>query len=148
MADDKMLTILRDYPNGVLSGIDADGYPLSLRCQPKADATGQRFIITVPDNVPVQAGKVSLLFHYHDELLNNLRSVSVQGTLQQQGDQWLFQPEKILPGLGTPGFFQTIRDNLLTPRRNAKNYLQKHNLPRPTIPWQRLRKIVAEIGGK
>lgn len=143
-----MLAILQTYPNGVLSVIDADGYPLSLRCQPQADATGQRFTITVPDNLPVQAGKVSLLFHAHDELLNNLRSVSVQGTFQQHGEQWVFQPEKIIPGLGATSFLQTMREAVLNPRRSAKKYLQKHNLPRPTIPWQRLVKIVDEIGGK
>ena len=148
MLFDKIMLILEDYPNGVLTGIDHEGYPLSVRCQPKADQPRQRFYVTLPDKFPIQAGAASLLFHAHDEQLNNLRSVTVQGKLEKQDGQWLFQSERIIPGLGRTQFFEVIEDTLLTPRRNAKRYLQKHNLPRPTIPWERLRKIIAEIKGE
>ncbi|MBZ0285102.1 MAG: hypothetical protein K8L97_30480 [Anaerolineae bacterium] len=145
MLFDDIAAILESYPNGVLTIIDEAGYPLSVRCQPRADQPQQRFYVRLPDNLPIQAGAASLLFHAHDEQLDNLRSVTVQGTLAKQEGQWLFQPEQIISGLGRSKFFEVIQDTLLTPRRNTKRYLQKHKLPRPIIPWDKLRKIVSEI---
>lgn len=148
MLFDEVVQITASYPNGVLSVIDETGYPLSVRCQPRADAQEQGLYITLPDRLPIQAGAASLLFHSHDELLDQLKSVTVQGALVRQGGEWLFKPERIIPGMGRSGFFAVLQDTLLTPRRNAKRYLEKRGLPRPRIPWDKLRKLVDGIGNK
>lgn len=148
MLFDEAAAVLESYPDGVLSTVDADGYPLSVRCKPRADRIQQGFYLSLPDKLPIQAGAASMLFHYHDAALNHLRSVSLQGKLKQQDGHWLFQPERIIPGMGREGFLAGLKDNILVPRGNTKRYLQKYNLVRPRIPWEKLQKIIDEVVGR
>jgi hypothetical protein len=75
--------------------------------------------------------------HSHDAKLWNLRSYMLRGQLQSEGDSWTFRPEKFTPGAGMGGLLGFI-NFVRTSRRNAAQYLQKRNLPRPKVPWDQI----------
>lgn len=81
-------------------------------------------------------GGASLVFHAHDELLWNLRSMQVRSTLVQKEQGWLFTPEHLVPGMGFTG--ASMWRLVTHARRTAAGYLAKRNLPRPRIPWQEI----------
>lgn len=43
---DEVTKGLAQFPDAVLTGVDADGYPLSIRCQPQVDTPNQ--VLRVP----------------------------------------------------------------------------------------------------
>ncbi len=135
---DKAVKNLAEYPTAVLTGIDSEGYPFSIRCKPEVDAAKQVLYITVPDGVPIQTGPAGLLCHYHDDLLWNLKNFILRGTLEKADGRWVFHPTQFIEGAGRlTGVIGLIRNG----RRAAKQYLDKRGLARPKIPWDKLREI-------
>jgi hypothetical protein len=66
---------LADFPSAVLTGVDAEGYPFSIRCRPEPDGDTQVMWIRLPaNNTPIQPGPASLLYHKHDENLWNQKA--------------------------------------------------------------------------
>ena len=125
---------LRRYDSAVLTGLDADGYPYSVRCQPAPDAASQTLRVRLPADTPLQPGAASLLCHLHDEGLWNQRSFLARGRLVRQGDAWMFQPTQFVPGIGVECVKGLVRF-VIGARRNTKRYLAARHLPRPRIPW-------------
>lgn len=130
---------LRRYSSAVLTTLDADGYPLSLRCRPTPDEASQVLRIELPEALALRPGKVCLLWHTHDEQLWNQWSLLVRGELRRDGAGWLVQPSQVVPGIEqTPiAFFRFVRDS----RRKAAAYLAARGLPRPTIPWAQIEAV-------
>ena len=64
---------LNKFPEAVLTGIDHDGYPVSVRVPTGAydSATGE-LPVSLPDAVDGAEGPANLLCHSHDEKLWNL----------------------------------------------------------------------------
>ena len=54
------------------------------------DAASGTMPVKLPDVLGPVAGPASLLCHFHDENLWNLRSVLVKGRLERRGDAWVF----------------------------------------------------------
>lgn len=131
----KIVENLHNYPTSVLTGIDPDGYPFSIRCKPQPVPTLQVLRVQIPDNVPIQPGRASLLCHYHDELLWNIKSFALAGTLEKDVQGWLLRPQHFIR-VGDSGL-DALRF-LLNLRRASKKYLQKRGLPRPRINWDAL----------
>ena len=123
------------FKSAVLTAFDETGYPQSMRCQPKLDSSLHQVRIPIAAGVALRPGAASLLLHSHDEALWNQRSYMLRGQVAQEGEQWILQPDKYTPGMGVHGILGLIQF-VRGARRNAANYLQKRNLPRPAIPWE------------
>lgn len=124
------------YRSAVLTTVDADGYPTSLRCHPTPDDSHQVLRIGLPEHLGLRLGRASLLWHTHDERLWNQWSLLVRGELERDELGWLLRPALVLPGIEqTPAaFFRFVRDC----RRRAAAYLAARGLPRPSIPWEQI----------
>jgi hypothetical protein len=132
------------FSSPVLTGVDGDGYPVSIRCQPSLDDGQQVLRVSLPGWTRIRPGPASLLCHGHDHLLWNLRSFMVRGTLEPtSGETWLFRPSRFVPGIGIGGLAGMVRF-ALAKRRTARRYLERRGLARPTIDWSQLRALQAK----
>jgi hypothetical protein len=128
------------FASAVLTGLDAAGDPVSLRCQPTPDHRAQVLRVAVPEGLGMVPGPAGLLCHHHDEQLWGLRSFLLRGRLERTGQGWVFRPRQLVPGMDT-----TLLSNLRllrTGRRTAKRYLAARGLPRPTIPWDHYQQLM------
>jgi len=69
----------------------------------------------------------------------------VKGLLEQddRGD-WLFYPQKYIPGAGIGGL-KAMAKFVQDGRRSTKRYLEKRDLSRPTIAWDTIHAIWADV---
>lgn len=134
---------LSDFESAVLTALDAEGYPYSVRCRPRTDPAGRVLQIRLTVDAPLRAGPASLLCHRHDENLWNLKSFLVRGTLSRDAQGWSFHPQRFIPAAGIGGLMGMVRF-VTGSRRSAKRYLEKRNLPRPRIPWEEINAIKAQ----
>lgn len=125
------------FESGVLSGIDAEGYPCSVRCTPAPDHGAQVLRCAVGAEIELRPGPASLLCHSHNEQLWDLRSLNVRGTLERDAQGWFLRPTAIIPEVGGTSPIAMIKA-VVQLRRTATNYLKKRNLPTPAIPWKEL----------
>ncbi|HEY7349913.1 MAG TPA: hypothetical protein VH599_16465 [Ktedonobacterales bacterium] len=128
---------LPQFPSAVLTSVDADGYPLSVRCKPQLDAAAQVVRLRAPADLGIQPGPAALLCHSHDEHLWSLKGFAVRGTLEREGDDWMLRPAHFLPGTGLGSLLPAI----LGAQRKARRYLKKRSLPRPSVPWDKLKAL-------
>jgi hypothetical protein len=140
---DRIARSLAGFQNAVLTGIDPDGYPISLRCVPQIDPDRQVLHVQIPLGTAVQPGPADLLCHSHNERLWNFRSFVVHGRLEQESQGWVFHPRHFIPGNGFGGLMSQLK-MLLKARRAARRYLEKRGLPRPKIPWASIQALQAE----
>lgn len=138
---DKLSRYLPQFHSAVLTGIDSQGYPFSLRCHPELDAGRQVLRIALPGWLELKPGPASLLCHKHDDRLWNLKSFVVLGTLGQDQDGWSFLPVRLIPGMGVEGLRGYLKF-ILNGRRMTARYLKQHGLPRPKIPWDEVEALV------
>lgn len=135
---DDLVRHLGGFPDGVLTWVDGDGCPASVRCLPRADHDRRVLSLgRVPGATP-SAGPASLLCHSHDDRLGRLRSFLVRGQLGPDGPDWVLTPGALVPGPGVAGPLADLR-TFLAARRRAGRYLARRQLARPAVPWQRLR---------
>lgn len=135
---------LRDFASPVLTGVDGDGYPFSIRCSPEPDEAQQVLRVSVPGWTRIRPGPASLLCHGHNQLLWDLRSFMVRGTLEPAGGEtWLFRPTRFVPGIGIGGLAGMIRF-ALAKRGTARRYLERRGLARPRIDWAQLKAVQAK----
>jgi hypothetical protein len=136
---------LRGFPSPVLTGVDGDGYPVSIRCAPELDDTQRVLRVSLPGWTRIRKGPASLLCHGHNDLLWNLRSFMVRGTLEPGGGEtWLFRPVRFVPGVGIGGLAGMVRF-AITKRRAAGRYLERRGLQRPRIDWAQLKALQARV---
>jgi len=134
---------LRGFSNPVLTGRDGDGYPFSVRCALQLDETQQVLRLSLPGWTRIGPGPASLLCHGHNDLLWDLRSFMVRGTLEPSGGEtWVFRPSRFVPGIGTGGVAGMVRF-ALAKRRAARRYLERRGMPRPRIDWGQLKAMQA-----
>mgnify|MGYP001563759021 CR=1 FL=1 len=131
---------LPKFKDGVLTGLDADGGPFSLRCQPQPDSAARVLRLSLPGNTPLRPGPACLLFHKHDDRLWNLLSFVVRGTLERDGQDWILRPEQFVPGVGIGGLMSYVRF-LVNGRRTTSRYLRKRGLARPHIAWREWQEV-------
>jgi len=134
---------LPEFSSPVLTGVDGDGYPISIRCAPELDETQQVLRVSLPGWTGIRPGPASLLCHGHNQLLWDLHSFMVRGTLTPTGgESWLFRPTRFVPGIGSGGLAGMVRF-ALAKRRAARRYLQRRGLARPRIDWMQLKALQA-----
>lgn len=136
----KLKEYLQAFPDAILTGVDVQGYPVSVRCHPRIDKTGETLLLHLPPDIQIIPGLAGLLCHSHDEKLWHLKSFALQGNIDHQDEISLFHVQRLLPGMnmaGAPGPLATI----IRGRRRMKHILQKRGQTPPTIPWQRMKQI-------
>jgi hypothetical protein len=141
---DDIVKGLAKFPDAVLTGADANGYPYSARCKPQIDPSQKLLRLENMGDLPIQPGLASLLCHSHDELLWDLKSFMARGNLRQDAQGWVFQPTQFIPGNGMGGPLEPMKF-IFRMRKTARQYLEKRSLARPQVQWQGFRKIWAEI---
>ncbi len=130
------------FDSAVLSGVDPNGYPFSLRCIPQPDPARQILLVQLPDYAPIQPGPASILCHTHSELMEGLKSFVVVGTLEQAPEGWLFRPRRFIPGPGIGGVWGMLKF-IRTGRQATKRYLAERGLARPTVDWDHVKQLWA-----
>jgi len=133
-----------EFRSAVLTGLDQDGFPFSLRVVPAFDEASQGIALELPAGLDIQPGPACLLFHKHNQNLWNLKSFVLRGVLEQDPSGWRLRPQQFIPGMGIGGVASYYR-LLKSGRRAARQYLLKRGLPRPTIPWDEYLKMLAEV---
>ncbi len=128
---------LNKFPEAVLTGIDNDGYPVSVRVPTGAydSATGE-LPVSLPDAVDGAEGPANLLCHSHDEKLWNLQMITVKGTLEKRDGALFFRTETFEP----PSMLALL-DFIRNTRRSAQRYLDKRGLSRPEVNWDAIKEI-------
>jgi hypothetical protein len=125
---------LPEFASAVLSGLDASGYPYSVRCRPVPEPAQQRLRLPLPAATAVQTGPACLLCHSHDENLWNLKSFVVRGRLEQAAGDWVFIPQQFIPGSGIGGWRSYIRF-VRHGRAATRAYFARRGLPIPAVQW-------------
>lgn len=154
MWDKRLAALAREYPTGVLTWVEASGYPISVRC--KAHLDGAREVVTFIDLPPVAEGwrgKACLLFHRHNEHLEGLHQMVLKGELieEDEGATIMRVTEFVtangrpdtdeMPHAGRPlHMFQFF----LLGRRKAREYMAKRGAPWPPIPFDEIERAVRE----
>lgn len=131
----KILRYLPEFESGVLTGLDSEGRPLSVRCRPQPDPEAGVLRLALPEALAIQAGPACLLFHRHDERLWNLLSFVVRGALACDGGGWVVRPARFVSGVGIGGLMSYVHF-LVDGRRTTTHYLRQRGLARPRIAWQ------------
>jgi hypothetical protein len=139
---DEIVKHLALFESDVLTGLDAEGYPYSVRCRPRADPVRRVLRLRLPADIPVQPGSASLLCHSHDENMWHLRSFLARGELSSDARGWKLRPVRFVPGAGIGGPVGVVRF-VIGSRRNARRYLARRGLPRPRVPWSEIIAIKA-----
>jgi hypothetical protein len=135
---------LHDFDSAVLTGVDAEGYPFSVRCRPYPDAAAEVLRVQLAAGTLIQPGPASLLCHKHDENLWNLKSFLVRGALSRDEGGWRFEPLRFIPGAGIGGLPAMARF-FIGSRRSARRYLKKRGLARPRIPWDGINAVKKQV---
>lgn len=131
------------FASAVLTTIDPDGYPASVRCRPRLDPAARVLQLDLPASPALAPGPASLLCHSHDARLGGLRSCVVVGELQRGADGWALRPARFIPGVGVDGILGAIRF-VVQGRRAAARYLARRKMARPRIGWDELRALADE----
>ena len=127
----------------MLTGVDGDGYPFSIRCAAELDESKQVLRVSLPEWSRIRPGPANLLCHGHNHQLWDLRSFMVRGTLEPAGGEtWLFRPARFVPGVGVGGPAGMVRF-ALAKRQAARRYLERRGLARPRIDWLQLKALQA-----
>lgn len=132
----KAAKAIAGFREGVITGLDASGYPVSVRqTSLPYDAKRGELPVIIPSALGMQAGAANLLCHAHDDKLWNLRAISVKGRLEQRGLTWVFvttayEPQSQLAMVGKM-------------RRSMASYLAKRNLPVPQVDFDAVKRLWA-----
>jgi hypothetical protein len=132
---DELERYLPAFPSAVLTTLDAEGRPYSVRCRPGIKRSERLLRLDLAaESALLRPGPASLLCHDHDEELWNLKSFLVRGKFERAEGEWTFVPERFVPGAGIGGALSMVRA-IVDMRRSAAAYLKKRGLARPHIPW-------------
>ena len=141
---DEIVRELPGFDSAVLTALDDEGYPLSVRCRPEPDPASRTLRVQVGPGVALRPGPAGLLCHRHDELLWNQRAFLARGTLAEEPGGWTFCPTAFVPGAGIGGLRGLI-NFVIASRRSTSRYLAARGLPRPRIPWRDIIAIKEQV---
>lgn len=128
---------LTRFDEAVLTVIDRDGYPASMRVSTRAynAATGELAVPLIDTLHPVES-PANLLCHSHDEKLWNLQMIAVKGTLEKRDGGWVFCSTSFI----APSKLALL-DFVRNARKSAQKYLDKRGLARPSVNWRSIKDI-------
>src|SRR5438128_2673263 len=153
MWDMNLAALARDYATGVLSSVEPSGYPISVRVTPRLDDA--REVATFVDPPPVAKawrGKACLLFHKHNERLEDLRQMAVKGELVEEDGALVLKVTDFVTANGRPdtdlmphaGAPVHMFQFWLLGRRKSKEYIAKRGAPWPPIPFDYITQEVSK----
>jgi hypothetical protein len=132
---------LGKFDEAVLTVLDADGYPTSIRVDTSTyDGATGRLPVAMPDVVRAVEGPANLLCHYHDEKLWKLKALHVKGRLEKRDGEWDF----VTTGFKPPSkleLFAFLKGSGIS----AKKYLDKRGLSRPEVNWDSVNEIKRRV---
>ncbi len=141
------------YPTGVLTLVDAAGYPFSARCAVEFDADREVMTLSGAGTLFAdRAGKACLLFHRHNPDLSGQHELMIKGALAVEDGRLVFRPGEFLTGPGrqdtdrmpVAGSPIDIFQFMLLGRRKAREYLAKRGAPYPPRPWAKMLRALDE----
>ncbi len=153
MWNNELSRLIATYSSGVLSSVEKDGYPVSLRCQVHVQAEHHRIVICNPPMLAkAWRGPANLLFHEHDDRLDELRQLAVLGVLVEEGEVLYLVVETFLTANGRNDSDQMPHASsplhmfkfFLIGWRNARRYLAKRKEPWPPIPYDEIMRLIAQ----
>ncbi len=125
----------------VLTLLDSDGYPGSVRVDSTAyDATSGELRVAVPEALRPSEGPASLMCHYHDEKMWNIKAMHIKGRLENRDGTWVF----VSTGFDAPSklaMFSFIKGA----RTASQKYLDKRGLERPEVNWAAIKEVQRRI---
>lgn len=132
-------TALAAFPEAVVTAVDPDGYPVSVRQNsPRYDATTGEMVVAWPHGVPINEGPANVLCHAHNEKLWNLRFLQIKGRLERRGDDWVFVSSAFTPPSNmVVTFWRAAKSS----RTAGNRYLDKRRLERPQVNWAAIKEI-------
>jgi hypothetical protein len=153
MWNKQLITRAQIYPTGVLTLVDAQGYPFSARCAVEFDAAREVMILSGMGVLfQDMAGKACLLFHRHNPDLSGQHELMIKGELALEDGRLVFRPGEFLTGSGrqdtdrmpVAGSPIDIFQFMLLGRRKAREYLAKRGAPYPPRPWAKMLRYLDE----
>lgn len=153
MWNKRLAALTCEYSTAVLSIVDADGYPVSVRCLARLDPARQVFTFPTP---PAQAmswrGKACLLFHQFNERLEGLRQLVILGELVCEEGVFTLQVSKFVTANGRQNTDRMPHASspihmlqfFLLGRRKARAYLARRGTPWPPVPYEEIERSMAE----
>jgi hypothetical protein len=128
---------LTKFDEAVLTVIDRDGYPASMRVSTSAynAATGE-LAAPLMDALHAVEGPADLLCHSHDDKMWSLQMITVKGTLEKRDGEWIFRSTSFV----APSKLAML-DFIGNARKSAQKYLDKRGLARPVVNWQSIKDL-------
>lgn len=128
---------LSEYAEAVVNLMDADGFPLSVRqVAPRFDPEQGTMPLLIPASLRPTAGPASLLAHFHNNQLWQLKAMLIRGRVEQRGDTWTFVGSEYKPR-SVWGQFKDVK-------RAVEQYLSKRGLARPKIAYDVIHRLFRE----
>ncbi|GAB1511104.1 hypothetical protein [Actinophytocola sp. KF-1] len=130
-----------------LLGFVEDGYPFSVVCAAEWLGNGEFRITTKwPSLGPSDPERAaSLLWHHHDDNLEDQRSMSLSGWLRADGDGVVFR----MSGRPALNGLEPVDEEEMFRRfdRAAEKYLADHGLEPPVVNRTAFEALIAEVRG-
>ncbi len=122
------------FPEGVVTGVGPDGYPVSVRqLTVSYDASTGEIALVVPEALGLQEGKACFVCHSHNDKMWDLRAMQLKGSVIRRNGQLWF----VTGAFTAPSPVRMISDM----RKSMKRYLEKRNMPRPSVDWAAIERI-------
>ncbi len=153
MWNKKLAEVASGYPTVALTVEEPSGYPISVRCKARFDEAHEMVHLPSPPAIACNwRGKACLLFHHHDEHLEELRQIVIKGELvEERGLPALKVTEfvtangrtdtDVMPHAGAP--FRMFQFLLLV-RRKAREYITRRGAPWPPVPFDEITRKTSE----
>lgn len=132
---------LSKFDEAVLTILDTDGYPVSVRVDPRAyDVATGELVATLPEALRADEGRANLICHYHDEKMWNIKNIAIKGRIARRDDAWVFMSTSFdpPPKLAIVSFFGAGSNS-------ARRYLAKRGLKRPEVNWAAVKEIQRRV---
>ncbi len=154
MWNKQLVKCARAYSSGVLTVVEPSGYPTSVRCTVQFD--DMREVITFLSLPPIALGwrgKACLMFHRHNEVLEDFHELVIKGELAAEGDTLTLEPGEFVTGTGRQDTDRMphaaaplhLIQFMLLGRRKAREYLAKRGKPWPPVPFEQLVRAAQEV---
>jgi hypothetical protein len=153
MWDSRLAQRARLNPSGVLSVLEPSGYPASIRCQVHLDDAREAIDLTdLPPYASAWRGPACLLFHRHNERLEDQYQLLIRGTLVEEGGRMSLRPAAFvtangrrdtdrMPHAGAP---LHLLQFMLLGQKQARAYLRRRGMAWPKIQFAPLLRALDE----
>jgi hypothetical protein len=132
---------LGKFDEAVLTVLDGDGYPVSVRVNPLTyDAATGQLPATLLETLGAVEGPANLLCHYHDEKMWNIKAIQIKGRLEKRDSGWVFVSTSFNP----PSKLAML-SALKNAGTSAQKYLDKRGLKRPDVDWVAVKEIQRRV---